>query len=257
VVDLKDALRPLIDRPPAAPEPLEVLGARARQRRRRRRVSFTAALASGLAVVVTVGVMWSGRDEPKRIETVGPGEVESRIEPGEAGRTPNPPVVVAAGEIDGHPWQLQVHESDAGLCVDLLGGGRACFDVSRRHAVGVAVDATVAGDSTGTARPRLAAVYGPVSRDAARIAIRLASGKVVETSPVGQDAGFAVNFYVYVAQAPTDLPPGDELNEVIAYDANGNELDRLAPVGPLPDLAGDADRAGVLKIHINAVDPCG
>src|SRR5215204_2840355 len=87
VVDLKDALRPLIDRPPAAPEPLEVLGARARQRRRRRRVSFTAALASGLAVVVTVGVMWSGRDDPKRIETVGLGEVESRIEPGEAGRS--------------------------------------------------------------------------------------------------------------------------------------------------------------------------
>jgi hypothetical protein len=166
-------------------------------------------------------------------------------------------VVVAAGEIDGHSWQLQVHESDAGLCVDLLGGGRACFDVSGRHAAGVAVDATVAGDSTGTARPRLAAVYGPVSRDAARIAIRLASGKVVETSPVGQDAGFAVNFYVYVAQAPTDLPPGDELNGVIAYDANGNELDRLAPVCPLPDLAGDVDGAGVREIRINAVDPCG
>jgi hypothetical protein len=77
VVDLKDALRPLIDRPPAAPEPLEALGARAWLRRRRRRVSFTAALASGLAVVVTVGVMWSGGDDPKRIETVAPGEVES------------------------------------------------------------------------------------------------------------------------------------------------------------------------------------
>lgn len=254
MVDLREALRPLIDRPTAAPEPLEALQVRTRQRRRRRRVSLTAALASAAAIVVTAVVMWSGRDNPKQIEAVGPGKVESRIEPGEPGRKPNPPVVVAAGEMDGQPWQLRAHESDTGLCVGLLGGGLACFDVSTRHALGVAVDATVTEDSTGTARPRLEAVYGPVSRDVARVAIRLASGKVVETPPVGQDAGFVANFFVYVAQAPTDLPFDDQLSAVVAYDANGNELDRLEPVCPLPDLAGDA---APLAIRINAVDPCG
>lgn len=254
MIDLKDALRPLIDQPPGEPKPLEELQARARQRRRRRRVSFTTALASAVAIVVTVGVMWSGHDDPNRIETVGPGEVESPIGPGEPGEgngqptepplEPVEPVVVAAGEIDGHPWRLQAYENDSGLCVDLLGGGRACFDVSStQHAlVGVAVDSTVREDSTGSERPRLTAVYGPVSRDVARIAIRLASGEVVETSPVGQDAGFAVNFYV--AQAPTDIPADGELSEVIVYDATGNELDRLEPVCPMPDLGG------------NAVDPC-
>jgi hypothetical protein len=253
VVDLKDALRPLIDQPPAEPTPLEELEARARQRRRRRRVSFAAALASGVTIVVTVGVMWSSIDDPDRIETVGPGEGQSPIQPGGPGDRegqptepplePIEPVVIAAGEIDGHPWQLRAYESDAGLCVDLLGGGRACFDVSTRHPlVGVATDSTVGDDSTGTGSPGLTAVYGPVSRDVARIAIRLASGEVVETSPVGQDAGFAVNFYV--AQAPTDIPANSELSEVIVYDAGGNELDRLEPVCPAPDLGG------------NAVDPC-
>jgi hypothetical protein len=68
----------------------------------------------------------------------------------------------------------------------------------------VAVDFTVTEDATGTGKVSLAAVYGPVRREVARIAIRLASGEVVETSPVGQDAGFAVNFYV--AQAPRTYP---------------------------------------------------
>jgi hypothetical protein len=241
MVDLHRALRPLIDQPPAEPEPLGELEARARQRRRRRRVSFVAALASAVATVVSVGVTWSGRDDPDRIQTVGPGDVESTIEPIK-------PVVVAAGEIDGHPWRLQVSETESGLCVNLLEGGRACFDSSPRHAVGVAVDFIVTEDGTG--RPSLGAVYGLVRRDVARIAIRLASGEVVETSPVGQDAGFPANFYV--ALAPLDIPAGSELSKVIVYDATGNELDRLEP-DCAPDLAGEP---GSLEVQIRAVDPC-
>src|ERR671911_1889182 len=156
VVDLKDALRPLIDHPPAEPKALEELQARARQRRRRRRVSFTAALASAVAIVLTVGVMWPSHDDPNRIETVAPGDIEPPTQPP---FQPTRPVVVAAGEIDGHPWRLQVNDTESGLCVNLLEGGRACFDASTQPAVCVAVDFTVTGDATGTGRVSVAAVY--------------------------------------------------------------------------------------------------
>jgi hypothetical protein len=257
MVDLHRALRPLLDQPPAVPKPLEELKARARQRRRRRRVSFAAALASAVAIVVTVGVLSTGHDDPNRIETVAPGDVESPTEPP---LLPTRPVVVATGEIDGHPWRLQANETESGLCVNLLEGGRACFDASPRRAVGVAVDFTVTEDAAGTGRVSVAAVYGPVRRDVARIAIRLASGEVVETSPVGQDAGFVPNFYV--AHAPTDIPADSELSEIIVYDSIGNELDRLepncAPVladGPARPPAGGGPRV-TLDVQIRADGPC-
>jgi hypothetical protein len=246
MVDLHRALRPLLDHPPAEPEPLEELKARARQRRRRRRVSFAAAIASAVAIA-TVGVLSSGHDDPNRIETVAPGDMESPTEPP---LLPTRPVVVATGEIDGHPWRLQANETESGLCVNLLEGGRACFDASPRHAVGVAVDFTVTEDAAGTGRVSVAAVYGPVRPDVARIAIRLASGEVVETSPVGQDAGFAANFYV--AHAPTDIPADSELSEIIVYDSIGNELDRLE-LKCAPVLA---DGPVTLDVQIRADGPC-
>jgi hypothetical protein len=258
MVDLNRALRPLLYQPPAAPEPLEELKARARQRRRRRRVSFAAGLVAAVAIVVTVGVMWPSHDDPKRIETVAPGDMESPTEPP---LLPTRPVVVATGEIDGHPWRLQANETESGLCVNLLEGGRACFDVSTQPPVGVAVDFTVTEDATSTGRVSVAAVYGPVRPDVARIAIRLASGEVVETSPVGQGAGFAANFYV--AHAPTDIPADSELSEIIVYDATGNELDRLeprcAPVladGPSSRSAPPSSPGVTLDVQIRAVGPC-
>ena len=258
MVDLNRALRPLLDQPPAAPEPLEELKARARQRRRRRRVSFAAGLVAAVAIVVTVGVMWPSHDDPKRIETVAPGDMESPTEPP---LLPTRPVVVATGEIDGHPWRLQANETESGLCVNLLEGGRACFDESTQPPVGVAVDFTVTEDATSTGRVSVAAVYGPVRPDVARIAIRLASGEVVETSPVGQGAGFAANFYV--AHAPTDIPAYSELSEIIVYDATGNELDRLeprcAPVladGPSSRSAPPSSPGVTLDVQIRAVGPC-
>lgn len=256
MVDLNRALRPLLDQPPVAPEPLEELKARARQRRRRRRVSFAAGLAS--AAAIAVGVMWPSHDDPNRIETAGPGDIESPTQPP---LLPTRPVVVATGEIEGHPWRLQANETESGLCVNLLEGGRACFDASTQPAVGVAVDFTVTEDATGTGRVSVAAVYGPVRPDVARIAIRLASGEVVETSPVGQGAGFAANFYV--AHAPTDIPADSELSEIIVYDAPGNELDRLEPsCAPLladgrPEGSpGPAGPRVTLDVQIRADGPC-
>jgi hypothetical protein len=245
MVDLNRALRPLVDQPPVEPEPVEELELRVRQRRRRRRVSFAGGLASAGVIVVSVVVVLSGRDDPNRIEAVGSGDVSSQ------GVEPIAPVVVATGEVAGHTWRLQAYEGESGPCVDLLEGGRACFDASTRRAVGVAVDVTVTEDAAGLGRVGLDAVYGPVRRDVARISILLASEQVVETSPVGQDAGFDVNFYV--ARAPTDIPAHSELSEIIVYDATGNELDRLDPDCAIPDLGG---RPAQLDVQIRAVDPC-
>jgi hypothetical protein len=239
MVDLSRELRPLIDHPPADPEPLEELEERARQRRRRRRVSFALASVFVVVVAVSVSMMWSGADDPSRFSATGPAPVG-----------PTQPVVVAGGEIDGHAWRLQAYLNESRQCLDLLEGGRACFDALTQHAVGVAVDFRVSEDATGAGRTSLAAVYGPVRRDVARIAIRLTSGAVVETSPVGDDAGFAVNFYV--THAPMDIPAGSELSEVIVYDAAGNELDRLEP-DCAPDLGG---RPAPLAVEIRAVSPC-
>lgn len=230
-----------MEQPPAGPEPLEELEAQVRQRRRRRSVARTAAVASLVAIAVTAGLVWSSSDHRDQIETAGAPGPEPRtgaIDPEDGGRErPEPrtvPVVVAAGEIDGVRWHLSVYESDVGLCVDLTGGGAFCgFDVPAQHAVGLGVTSTVTEGPTGAGSVRLEAAYGPVGRDVARIAIRLVSGKVVKASPVGHDAGFAVNFYV--AHAPTDIPAGDAIHEVVVYRANGNELDRLELACPIPD----------------------
>jgi len=239
MVDLSRALRPLIDQPPAEPEPLEELEVRVRKRRRRRRVSVAVGSAFVVTIAVSISVTLPGRDDPGRFEATGQVPVG-----------PTKPVVVANGEIEGHDWRLQAYENDAKQCLDLLEGGRACFDVSTQQAVDVAVDFKVSGDATGTARTSLAAVYGPVRRDVARIMLRLTSGQVIEISPVGEEAGFAVNFYV--AQAPTDIPPDSELSPVIVYDATGNELGHLEP-DCAPDLGGGP---APLAIEIRADGPC-
>jgi hypothetical protein len=127
MVDLKRELEPLIDQPPAEPEPLGKLEVRARQRRRRRRMSFALAVASIAAVVASVGTVWSGRDDPNGFAATGPAPVG-----------PTQPVVVASGEIDGHAWRLQAYVSDSQQCLDLLEGGRACFAAFTQHAVDVA-----------------------------------------------------------------------------------------------------------------------
>ena len=239
MVDLSRALRPLIDQPPAEPEPLEELEVRVRHRRRRRRLSVALASAFVVAAAVSVGVTWPGRDDAGRFATTGQVPVG-----------PTQPVVVASGETEGHAWRLQTYKHEGKQCLDLLEGGRACFDIVTHQAVGLAVDFRISEDATGTVRTSVAAVYGPVSRDVARIAIRLASGEVIDLAPVGEDAGFAVNFYV--ALAPTVIPPFSELSQVIAYDAAGNELDHLEP-DCAPVLGGGS---ASLAIEIRADGPC-
>jgi hypothetical protein len=72
----------------------------------------------------------------------------------------------------------------------------------------------------------------------------------VETSPVGEDAAFAANFYL--AHAPTDIPADSEPSEIIVCDSIGNELDRIEPKCA-PVLA---DGPATLDVQIRAVDPC-
>jgi len=241
--ELSRGLRPLLDRPPADPEPMAALERRVRHRRHRRRLAFAVASAAVVAVVVSASGVWPGQGDPGRLQTT------AQVPAG-----PTKPVVVASGETQGHEWRLQAFEHDGDQCLDMLAGGRACFDLSTHRAVDLAVDFKVSEDATGTARTSVAALYGPVRRDVARIAIRLASGQVVELTPVGQDARFAVNFYVAVA--PTDIPPFSELDQITVYDAAGNELDHLQP-DCTPELAGGPGGGPApLTIQIPALTPC-
>jgi hypothetical protein len=221
VTDLKDVLRPLIDQPPADPEPLGRLEERVRRRRRRRRVSLTAAVTSAAVVIATaVGTLWAGSDDPGRIETTGRGEQEL---PGEFLDETQP---IGEGETDGVAWELRASESEICLVIardaectsvggEWLSDGLSAIDGHERRVL------------WGAVRRRMPDRVGGGFREAARIEVRFADGEVVETSPVGLDAGFATAFYV--AKISTDIPAQDTV-EVVAYDAEGEELTRFGPV---------------------------
>jgi hypothetical protein len=218
VTDLKDVLRPLIDQPPADPEPLSRLQGSVRRRRRRRRVSLTAAVTSAAAVVaVAVSTLRAGSDDPGQIETAERGDEffeETRL--------------VGEGETDGVAWELRASEDE--ICL-VIARDASCTGVGGEWmADGVSA---ISGQERrvlwGAVRRRMPDRVDGGFREAARIEVRFADGEVVETSLVGLDAGFPTVFYV--AKISPDIPAQDTV-EVVAYDAGGEELTRFGPVSP-------------------------
>jgi hypothetical protein len=219
MADLKDLLRPLVDQPPADPEPLDRLQERVRHRRRRRRVSLTAAVASA-AVVVAVGTLQARSDGPGQIETAGRGEQEL---PGAFLAETRP---IGEGETDGVAWELRASENE--ICL-VIAGDADCTSVGGEWlADGLsAMDGHERRVLWGAVRRRMPDRVNGGFREAARIEVRFADGEVVETAPVGLDAGFPTVFYV--AKISADIPAQDTV-EVVAYDADGEELTRVGPV---------------------------
>jgi hypothetical protein len=221
VTDLKDVLRPLIDQPPGDPEPLDHLQERVRRRRRRRRVSLTAAVTSAAAVVaVTVGTLRAGSDDPGQIETAGRGEQEL---PGEFLDETR---LIGEGETDGVAWELRASESE--ICLVIVGDAECTSVGGEWLSDGVsAIDGHERRVLWGAVRRRMPDRVNGGFREAARIEARFADGEVVETAPVGLDAGFPTVFYV--AKISAAIPAQDTF-EVVAYDAEGEELTRFGPV---------------------------
>jgi hypothetical protein len=221
VTDLKDVLRPLIDQPSADPEPVDRLEERVRRRRRRRRVSLTAAVTSAAVVVaVALGTLRAGSDDPGQIETAGRGEQEL---PGELLDETR---LIGRGETDGVAWELRASENE--ICL-VIAGDAECTSVGGEWlSDGVsAINGHERRVLWGAVRRGMPDRVNGAIREAARIQVRFADGEVVETSPVGLDAGFPTVFYV--AKISVDIPAQDTV-EVVAYDAEGEKLTRFGPV---------------------------
>lgn len=151
-----------------------------------------------------------GKDNLERPSRSGP------VDPGDQNRQLTEPVVVASGETEDVPWELVAYESDSGLCVDLRFYRGASGGCGSRVPEDRALSWNIGGG------PGLRAVHGEVRKDVVRIEIHFASGEVTEAFPVGQEASFPVNFYV------TPIRADDTVTQVIAYDADGRELEREA-----------------------------
>lgn len=142
------------------------------------------------------------------------------IDPGDQNRQLSEPIIVADGEADGVAWRLEVYQSDAGVCVDLryyrgMTGGCG-FDVPAQRVIGIG-SVPLGG---------LQAIHGPVRRDVATIQIHLASGDIITVTPVGQDLGFPVHFYVAV------VPADDPADVIVAINTAGREVARESAQHP-------------------------
>jgi hypothetical protein len=147
---------------------------------------------------------------------------------------------VGQGETDGVAWQLRAAENE--ICL-VIAGDASCTRVGGEWVSdGVSVrDGHERRVLWGAVRRRMPDRVNGGFREAARIEVRFADSEVVETSPVGLDAGFATVFYV--AKISADIPAQDTV-EVVVYDAEGEELTRFGPVSH--DFEQEPDRLRVL-----------
>jgi hypothetical protein len=134
--------------------------------------------------------------------------------------------LVGDGETDGVAWDLRASETE--ICL-VVAGDASCASVGGEWlSDGVSViDGHERRVLWGAVRRRMPDRVSGGFRETARIEVRFADGEVVETSPAGLDAGFPTVFYVATISA--DIPAQDTV-EVVAYDAEGEELTRFGPV---------------------------
>jgi hypothetical protein len=134
--------------------------------------------------------------------------------------------LVGEGETDGVAWELRASENE--ICLVIAGDGVCTSAGGEWVSDGVSVrDGQERRVLWGAVRRRMPDRVSGGFREAARIEVQFADGEVVETSPVGLDAGFPTVFYV--AKISADIPAQDTI-EVVAYDAEGEELTRFGPV---------------------------
>lgn len=199
---------------PTAVPPLDLADVR-RRARRRRTVQATAVLGA-VALAVPLAL---------RAAPLTPPDVEFADAPAPQSAE----VVIATFEQGGVSRELVAYESEDGLCVEDRNvvaphnqGGGCGYDVPE-HAIGLGVSGTQDG----------VVAAGPVVKSVADVRVELADGTTVDAGPIGEDAGFDVNFYLAV------LPPGADVEAVVAFDAAGSVIERRATNAPGPS-GGDA-----------------
>jgi len=181
--------------------------------RRRRRLAAIVALAAALGALVATpafGVRGAllhllGADRFPR-----PADVEG--EPVATG----PHIILATGRMGEQQWKLVANESDQGLCVhlELIAPQRArsggCGTTLSKQGVGLFTSSLASGATW---------IFGPVSRRATTVEIRLADGRSVPARIVA-GRGFGTNFYLAMRTMPITL------TAVVARGATGSVVGR-------------------------------
>lgn len=138
----------------------------------------------------------------------------------DAPRPVGEPVVIKAGEWDGHAWQLAGYRSTKGdLCLSLTPSGS-----DSGAAMGCAPDVPITFLSGAASESLPAYIAGPVVASAVRVEITLATGEVLRVptfrGPVPLDH---VRFYL------TRAPDGSAPRVLAGYDRDGTLVACLSP----------------------------
>lgn len=162
---------------------------------------------SGL--VVSVAGKNVGLDDVRRIASALREQSIEEV----AARPAGAPVRLAHGDIGGSPFELRARSGSSGRCLELVHGPvtSACSADPLQDVV----------EFRGSIAQGLA--FGSVPLAAASVSLELAGDQVVETMPVGKEAGLGTAFYVAA------VPPDARLLAVVALGADGQVLDRAAP----------------------------
>jgi len=130
--------------------------------------------------------------------------------------TTGPHIVLAAGQLGDQKWKLVANESDKGLCLhlELIEPQRArsggCGFALKERGIGLLTSNLASGSTW---------IFGPVSRRASTVEIRLADGTEI-AARIFPGRGFAPNFYL--ATRATPITP----TSVTARGATGSVVGR-------------------------------
>lgn len=226
--DLERALAPLLERPLADPEPLPELEWRANRIRRRRWATRLGAAAGAAAIaVVAVAVLPDSADQSLR--TTPPADAPPASPAAPPGPRETPPRV-ATIVVDGQQWFLLAgYDPSGGFCFGEATETMGTFGcgVPVPLPPGEVVTAAPAQDNRGhrpgETLPRWEPplLSGMAAKEVGTVRVEFRSGGRAEVPVTGADAGLPVNFYMVA------LPPGADIEAVIALSPGGRELGRL------------------------------
>jgi hypothetical protein len=147
------------------------------------------------------------------------------------------PVVVASGLVrSGVSWALQAHESDRGLCLEVVlsepepsAGGGCGFGVGKSRRISFARRNVASLDRTW--------VFGPAANAVQQVSVSLDNGRTLDAEPLSV-SGFQVQFYV------ASFPGSVGVRSISAKDGRGITLETLAIESvPTPRPSSDPEAA--------------
>jgi hypothetical protein len=255
-LDLDRALAPLLERPLAEPDSLPDLEWRAARVRRRRWTARVGA-AAGAAAIAVVAVAALPDSADHAVRTTPPADAPSRrpdplLPPRPPGapdhRPPTSLPRVTSIVVGGEQWHLLAgYDADGNFCSGLENGGMGTYSCAVGHAFGSGDVLTAeAAQDMRLRRPGVTLppweppfLSGMVVKDVATVRVEFLGGGEADVPVAGSEAGLPVNFYM----AP--LPPGADIEAIVALDGHGGEIGRLSPPfwweappvcdAPLPD----------------------